>query len=86
MVDFFTVLMFVYNVSGAPMQMQGSIMFQTYQECSDAMTSDIFDMIYPDVRDTHIWCEQTKIISKTPHPQARPSNAQKPSANKEPNL
>ena len=75
MIQFFTMLIFIYKVDGAPTEMQSQIMFKNYDECVQAMDHSFFDdIIYKDPRMTHIMCRQTDIISNTPRPRARPEN------------
>ena len=75
MIEFFTMLIFIYQVDGAPMEMKSEIMFKTYAECVEAMDHSFFDdIIYKDPRMTHIMCRQTDIMSNSPRPRARPEN------------
>ena len=75
MIEFFTMLIFIYHVDGAPVEMQSQIMFKTYGECVEAMNHSFFDdIIYKDPRDTHIMCRNTDIMSNSPRPRARPEN------------
>lgn len=76
MIEFFTALVIYYPIRDE--EMSAVIWFDSYAKCEKVLRSDALHIIYENQKDVHIMCDQTKSISKSLRPKARPKTKERP--------
>ena len=69
--EFFTALVVMYGLTGSPEDFAFTAWYFSEDDCIAAMDSTDF---FSTLKDTHITCHPSNVISQSPRPKARPTH------------